>query len=142
MLSKEELDEIREQYKADGMPKPWKDLENMNKLIAHVDELEADRAKTCTACKYDYELNAPQTIKDLEAENKDLDDRLWEIYKVAAGSRSKVPIIKKIPRKPNSTQIYGKGYVAGYNQARVDGGQITQEEADNINKKEVEPEED
>lgn len=35
----------------------------------------------------------------------------------------------------NSTEVYGEGYVAGYNQARVDLGQLSQEEADKILKR-------
>jgi len=32
----------------------------------------------------------------------------------------------------NSTEIFGEGYIAGYNQALVDKGFMTQEEADKI----------
>jgi hypothetical protein len=39
----------------------------------------------------------------------------------------------------NSSEIYNEGYVAGYNQARVDLGQLTQNEADEILKRMVSP---
>jgi len=32
----------------------------------------------------------------------------------------------------NRTEVYGEGYLAGYNQALVDKGFMTQEEADKI----------
>lgn len=32
----------------------------------------------------------------------------------------------------NNTEIFGEGYIAGYNQALVDKGFMTQEEADKI----------
>lgn len=35
-------------------------------------------------------------------------------------------------RVKNSTEIFGGGYIAGYNQALVDKGFMTQEEADKI----------
>lgn len=38
-------------------------------------------------------------------------------------------------KKKNSTEVFGEGYLAGYNQARVDEHIITQEEADAILKK-------
>jgi hypothetical protein len=38
-------------------------------------------------------------------------------------------------KQKNSTQVYEHGYIAGYNQHRVDCGEITQEEADKILRK-------
>ena len=38
----------------------------------------------------------------------------------------------KVTRKQNDAEIFGQGYIAGYNQAKVDAGLITQEEADKI----------
>lgn len=38
-------------------------------------------------------------------------------------------------KKKNGTEIYGEGYLAGYNQCRVDHGFLTQEDADVILKK-------
>lgn len=32
----------------------------------------------------------------------------------------------------NNTEVYGEGYIAGYNQALVDKGFMTQEETDKI----------
>lgn len=40
--------------------------------------------------------------------------------------------IDKFEFRKNSSKIYNEGYVAGYNQSRVDAGLITQNEADKI----------
>lgn len=34
--------------------------------------------------------------------------------------------------KPNNSTVFNKGYVAGYNQCKVDKKEMTQEEADEI----------
>ncbi len=38
-------------------------------------------------------------------------------------------------KKESNTVVYNKGYIAGYNQARVDNGLMTQNEADRIVRK-------
>ena len=38
-------------------------------------------------------------------------------------------------KKKNSTEVYNEGYIAGYNQHKVDTGEISQKEADRILKK-------
>ena len=38
-------------------------------------------------------------------------------------------------KKKNSTEVFNEGYIAGYNQHRVDSGEMTQKEADKILKK-------
>lgn len=38
-------------------------------------------------------------------------------------------------KKENSSEIFNHGYVCGYNQCRVDKGEISQKQADEIMKK-------
>lgn len=52
------------------------------KCVLIIDRLKAEIAKGCTQCKYDYELNVPKRITDLEARNLELIEQKCDMAEI------------------------------------------------------------